>query len=95
MVDQPIKRVSGYAPIVMSLLCFGVIAEANLEFGSSRPSDEEWQAHIFQILMALELPIILIFVITDWRSIPGILPVLAAQLALWFGAFAMVAFLHL
>jgi hypothetical protein len=79
----------------MSLLCFGVIAEANFEFASNRPNDEEWQAHIFQILMALEIPIILIFVTTGWRSFPRILPVLAAQLVLWFGAFAMVALFHL
>jgi hypothetical protein len=37
MVDQLVRRVSGYAPIVMSLLCFAVIAEAIFEFGSNRP----------------------------------------------------------
>jgi hypothetical protein len=95
MVDHSIKRMTGYAPIVMSVIAFALVLEAVAAFGGNRPGDEGWQAHIFHILMALQLPIIAWFVIAGRRSLSRTLPVVAAQLFFWVLAWTPVAYFEL
>jgi hypothetical protein len=96
MVDSnKLKRVCGIAPIAMSLIALALVIEGVIEFGNHPPADEGWQAHIFQILMVAELPIIVAFVAQSWRSLKQNLPTLAAQGLLWAAALGAVRFFSL
>jgi hypothetical protein len=83
MMDSPTKQLTGFAPIIMSLLALAVLVEGLFEFGHHPPADEGWQAHIFQILMVVQLPIILLFIANSWRSLKQNLPILGAQVFFW------------
>jgi hypothetical protein len=83
MDSQTVKRVTGIAPIVMSLLALAVVIEGMVEFGKHPPTDEGWQAHIFQVLMVAQVPVILLFIVTSWQSLKKSLPVLGAQVFFW------------
>ncbi len=95
MNSRRAQYVMGFAPIVMSLIALGIVAEGLVEFGSQRPVDEGWQAHIFQILMVLELPLIVLFVVNNWRTMRRSLPMLGAQVLLWLIAVGSVRFFSL
>jgi hypothetical protein len=90
-----VKRICGIAPIVMSLIALALVVEGVLEFGNHPPSDERWQAHIFQILMVAELPIICAYVVVNWRSFKRSLPTLGVQVLLWMVAVGAVRFFSL
>jgi hypothetical protein len=90
MNSRTAKRVSGFAPIVMSLAALALVADGVIQYGNHPPADEGWQAHIFQILMAAQLPIIFAFVGANWRSLRQHLPILAAQVLLWLAALGSV-----
>ncbi len=83
------------APMVMSLIALAIVIEGVIEFGSHPPADEGWQAHLFQILMVTELPIMLAFLVMSWHSLKRNLPTLATQLALWAVAIGAVRFFSL
>lgn len=55
------KKPSAFLPILMSLIVFGVGFTEGISTGFSRQRDEGTAAHIFQILMPLQLPIIIYF----------------------------------
>src|ERR1700722_6088251 len=96
MVDRAIGRVAGYAAIILSLVALAVLIEGIAEFGlppSPCPSDEGWQAHIWQLAMVLQLPLMLLFVATGLRSFARTLPILALQLSLGTVNFAGVYWL--
>jgi hypothetical protein len=96
MMDARIaKRVCGIAPIVMSLIALVLVIEGVIEVGNHPPADEGWQAHIFQILMIAELPIIFAFVLMNRHSLKRILPTLGAQVLLWLIAAGAVRFFSL
>jgi hypothetical protein len=90
-----LKRICGIAPIAMSLIALAIVVEGVIEFGNHPPADEGWQAHIFQILMVAELPIIVAFIALSWRSLKQNLPTLAAQGLLWTAALGAVRFFSL
>ena len=77
------KRALKFAPIVMSLIALALVFEGAIEFGSNPPKDEGWQAHLFQILMVVQLPMILTFTVMGWRSLKQNLPVLGTQVLFW------------
>jgi hypothetical protein len=90
-------RASAFVPIAMSLAAIGVLAAALfLGWGRSPDGDEGAAAHLWQLLMAGQIPIIGYFivrwVVTDPRD--G-LPILAAQLGAGLAAAAPVFLLHL
>ncbi|MGA2276330.1 MAG: hypothetical protein ABSG00_01900 [Terracidiphilus sp.] len=89
------KRICGIAPIVMSLMALALVIEGAIEFGNHRPADEGWQAHIFQILMLAEIPVIVAFVALSWRSLRRNLATFGAQLLLWAVAVGAVRFFSL
>jgi hypothetical protein len=94
-VGDRLRRTSRYAPLAMSLIALAVVLEGAIEFGTQPPKDEGWQAHIWQLLMVLQLPIVLLFIATSWRSLRRILPMLALQLSLLGINLAAVYFLKL
>ncbi|MGD0547075.1 MAG: hypothetical protein ABR991_04530 [Terracidiphilus sp.] len=96
MIDASrVKRICAFAPILMSLIALALVIEGVIEFGNHPPADEGWQAHIFQILMVAELPIIFAFVAMNWRSLRRNLPTLGTQVLLWMVAIGAVRFFSL
>ncbi len=96
-MSHKIQNFSRVAPIVMSLLAFALIIEGLAQFGlHHREVDEGWQAHLFQLLMVLQVPIVLLFAATaNWKQPSRPLRVLGLQAAAWvaaFGALYMAGF---
>jgi FtsH-binding integral membrane protein len=60
---SPIRQPSGWVPIVMSLAALALVLGHVALYGAVREADEGTAAHIWQILMAAQLPIILFFAI--------------------------------
>jgi hypothetical protein len=95
------RRPSAYLPVAMSLTSLLVVL-AVVGYGVSqaghvvRDPDEGSAAHIFQILMTVQLPIVLFFVVKWVRRAPRqTLGVVAVQAVAWLAGCAPVYFLHL
>jgi cytochrome bd-type quinol oxidase subunit 2 len=90
------KRPSAFLPVVMSLAALATVLVHVARFGSAREADEGAAAHVWQLLMAAQLPIIAFFAIT-WlpRERRAALPVLVLQAATALAALAPVFLLGL
>jgi hypothetical protein len=95
------KRPSAYLPVAMSLTSLVVVLAA-VAYGVShaghvvRDPDEGAVAHIFQLLMTVQWPITLFFLVKWLRRAPKqTLGVLAVQAGAWLAGCAPVYFLHL
>ena len=85
-----------FIPLLMSLAALGVVAVQVLVFGTPRTADEGTSAHLFQLLMGGQLPVIAYFAITSRKRLPeGVLLVIGAQLLAAAAALAPVAILGL
>ncbi|HJT18648.1 MAG TPA: hypothetical protein VJ853_14730 [Thermoanaerobaculia bacterium] len=84
-----LKRPSAYLPIAMSLLALSVVVLQLALHGTAPQADENAEAHIWQLLMAGQLPLILYSAIR-WKA----LPVLAIQAAAIIAAAAPVFLLR-
>ena len=96
MTRQTLNRIGAIAPVIMSLMALSMVA-FQAETGLFRGGpDEGAPAHIFQLLVVLQIPFILIFLVTaNWQRIGQIVPPVVLQvggLALVVGS---VAFLRL
>ena len=91
-----IKRASAWIPVLMSLAALAVVLIHVLRFGTAREPDEGTSAHLWQILMAGQLPIIAWFAI-KWlpRNPKASLVVLAVQAIAGLMAAAPVFYLGL
>ena len=91
-----VKRPSAWLPIVMSLVALAVVLGHVAIFGTAREADEGTAAHIWQILMAAQAPIVVFFAI---KWLPQVsrqaMFVLALQIGAALAALAPVFFLHL
>jgi hypothetical protein len=89
-----LKRPSGFLPVTMSAGALGTILVAILTHGPAPQVDEGAAAHLWQLLMAAQRPIIGVFLFTGVRPSPrrGI-PVLALQPVAALAAAAPVFFL--
>ncbi|MEQ7874692.1 hypothetical protein ABDK56_11885 [Sphingomonas sp. ASV193] len=83
------RKPSGYAPVLMSLLALCVVLMAISTGHTRREPDEGTSAHIWQLLIAGQLPFLLWFA-SRWlrRDLKSGLPVLGAQIV----AIAVAAF---
>jgi hypothetical protein len=76
-----LKRPSALLPIAMSLAALATVVAYATMFGTARQADEGTAAHIWQLLMAGQVPIVAFFAVkwlpTDPRQA---LPVLALQM---------------
>ena len=88
------KKPSALAPIAMSLAGLALVLVHAARYGIVHEADEGTSAHLFQILMVLQVPVIAFFAIT-WlpRTPQQALLVLALQIVAALGAFASVFFL--
>lgn len=91
-----LKRPAAFLPLAMSLAALAVVLGHTVIFGVVHEVDEGTPAHLFQLLIAGQLPIVAIFAIT-WlpRAQRQALQVLALQAAAGLAALAPVYFLHL
>lgn len=87
-MDTPLlRRPSAFLPIAMSTAALALLVGYILMFGTARQQDEGTAAHLWQLLMAGQVPVIGFFAL---RWIPAepkkALPVLALQIAAAFAA---------
>ena len=81
-----IKRPSAFLPVAMSLVAVSLAFGHILVAGTAPQADEGTAAHLWQLLMAAQIPIIMFFAIRWLPQTPkSALPVLGLQ------AFAAVA----
>ena len=91
-----VKRPTAYLPVLMSLAALALVLVHVAWFGTQRQADEGTPAHLFQLLMAAQLPIIATFVAKSLPQAPRhTLAILAIQLLAAFAAFAPVFYFDL
>ena len=92
--DSPIKQLSALLPLAMSLAALTLVLGHAAVFGIVHEADEGTAAHIWQILMAAQLPIVAYFIL-KWlpRRPRESLQVLALLAGTWLANFAAVYWL--
>ena len=82
MTGRLLTRPSALAPIAMSATAITIIVGYVVMFGTARQADEGTAAHLWQLLMAGQVPVIAFFAIRWLPAEPRkALPVLALQFA--------------
>jgi hypothetical protein len=90
------KQPSAFVPMAMSLIALTVVLVHIAMFGTAREADEGAAAHIWQLLMAGQAPVLAFFAVKWLPRIPKqTLCVLALQAGAVLAAMAPVFFLHL
>jgi hypothetical protein len=91
-----LKQPSAFLPVAMSFAALATVLAHVVMFGVVREADEGTAAHIFQLLMIAEVPLVAFFAI-KWlpRSPRQALQVLALQVGAALAALAPVFFLNL
>ena len=91
-----LKRPSAFLPLAMSAFVLALILIHIARFGAAREADEGTEAHLFQILMPAQLPIIGFFAFT-WlpRDRKAAMVVLMLQVGAATAVLVTVFFLHL
>jgi hypothetical protein len=94
--DAVLKHPSAFLPVAMSVVALIIVIGHIAIFGIAREVDEGAAAHIWQLLMAGQLPVLLFFAV-KWlpRAPRQALGVLALQLAAALSAAAPVYLLNL
>jgi len=90
------KRPSAFLPVAMSFAALATVLGHIIMFGVAREADEGTAAHIFQLLMVAQAPIVAFFAI-KWlpRTPRQALQVLALQAGAALAALAPVFLLNL
>ena len=90
------KRPSAFLPVAMSLAALALLLGHIAIYGIVRGEDEGASAHVFQLLIAAQVPVVAYFSI-KWlpRAPKEALPVLAVQVAAAIAALAPVFLLDL
>lgn len=89
-----IKQPSAYLPMLMSCAAMALVFHHYAFYGLVHEADEGAAAHIFQILIVAEVPLVAFFAI-KWlpKATKEALVILALQAAAVIAAFAAVYFL--
>ena len=91
-----LKQPSAFLPVAMSFAAFATVLAHVVMFGVAREADEGAAAHIFQLLMAAQVPIVAFFAVKWLPRFPRqALQVLAQQVGAALAALAPVFFLNL
>lgn len=90
-----LKHPSAFLPVAMSLIALAVVLAYLAMHGPAPQADEGAAAHIWQLLMAAQAPIVLFFA-AKWlpRSPRQAAPVLGLQICAALAAMAPVFLLH-
>jgi hypothetical protein len=96
MTRTQINKWSGLVPVAMSLAALGIVLAVVTTGWERHLQDEGAAAHLFQLLIAGEIPIVLLFLLTADRARPGPLMRMVAIQAVAIGAaLGSLAFFHL
>ncbi len=77
-----LKRPSAFLPVAMSTAALAIVLGYAAMFGVARQADEGAAAHLWQLLMAAQLPVVLFFAVRWLPAAPRqALAVLAVQIA--------------
>ncbi len=91
---SPFRQRTALLPIAMSLAALGIVLAHAAMYGVVHEADEGTAAHLFQILMVAQLPLVAWYALNGLRSAPRqAARVLAVQLAAALAAMASVYFL--
>ena len=91
-----IKRPSAFLPVAMSLAALATVLGHVAMFGVAREADEGAAAHIWQLLMAGQVPVVAFFAIKWLPRIPRqAMLILVLQAGAALAALAPVFFLNL
>ncbi len=91
-----IKQPSAFLPLGMSAAALATVVAHLVLFGVTREADEGTAAHIFQLLLVAELPIVAYFAIKWLPRLPAqALLMLALQAAAGLAALAPVFYFEL
>lgn len=91
-----IKKPSAYLPVAMSITVLAMLCYVFIRFGVVHEADEGTAAHIFQILMAGQVPIVAFFAVRWLPRFPRqALEVLALQACAGLAALAPVFYFKL
>lgn len=90
-----LKHPSAFLPVAMSLGALATVLTFVALHGTAPQPDEGTAAHIWQLLMAAQVPIVMFFAIKWVRQTPrqGV-PILALQVGAALAAMTPVFFLH-
>ena len=89
-----LKQPSAYLPLVMSLSALALVLAHAAVYGVIHEADEGTAAHVWQILMAAQLPIVAYFLLKWLPSRPKeSLQILALLAGTWLANFAAVYWL--
>ena len=90
------KQPSAFVPVAMSVAALAIVLGHVALFGAVREADEGTAAHVFQLLLIAQLPIVAFFAI-KWlpRTPRQALLMLALQAGAGLAALAPVFFLNL
>ncbi|HEX9483636.1 MAG TPA: hypothetical protein VF929_03610 [Gemmatimonadaceae bacterium] len=95
-LPRMLKHPSGFLPPAMSLLALATVTLHVARFGPAPEPDEGAAAHIWQLLMVAQIPVIIFFAIKWIPQAPReALPILALQIIAVLAAMAPVFFLGL
>jgi hypothetical protein len=90
-----LKRPSAFIPVAMSFIALTIVLVHLITTGAARQADEGAAAHLWQLLMAAQIPIIAFFAIRWLPQSPrSALPVLALQAVAALAALVPVYLLH-
>jgi hypothetical protein len=96
MKASSLKLPSAWIPIAMSFTALTLVLVHVALYGAARQADEGPTAHLFQLLMAAQLPLIAYFAIRWLPQSPSrAVQVLALQFVAAVAALSPVYFLHL
>ena len=91
---SPIKQPSAYLPLAMSLAALTLVLGHAAAYGVVHEADEGAAAHIWQILMAAQLPLVAYFIFKWLPKRPReSLQILALLAGTWLANFAAVYWL--
>ncbi len=89
------KRPSAFVPIAMSMAALAIVLVHLILSGAARQADEGTAAHLWQLLMAAQIPIVAFFAIRWLPRCPRLaLPVLSLQAVAALAALAPVYLLN-
>jgi hypothetical protein len=90
-----LKRPTGFLPIALSSFVLALIVTRLIRFGPAPQPDEGTEAHLFQILMPAQVPLMALFAISWLEQRPkAAMRVIALQIGAALVVFASVFALH-
>jgi hypothetical protein len=95
-IPSMIRKPSAFLPVAMSLVALTVVLAHVLVSGTARETDEGSAAHVFQLLMAAQVPFVVFFAIKSLPQNPRpALMILALQVGAALAALAPVLLFNL